>query len=728
MADSIISLFPHIKAARDGQDITLDIFLDRIKDKFWVNQYLDVLNARKVSEDAVTIAKNNVPYVTISGTFSERKNAGLVKHSGFIAIDIDDVDPEETKSIICTDQYTYAAFTSISGTGLCVIVKINPAKHLDSFLGLQSYYWAKYQIVIDQSCKDVSRPRYVSCDPRMFKNPFADKFTDYIKIDKALNPTRIPNQIYVQDDFEMVVEEIKTRRLDITGTYHTWFRIGIAIADKFGEGGRNYYHTISENSVVYVPAVCDRQYNNCLKAHGHGVNIATFYYIAKHAGLCITSERTRLISGIADAAKRARSDKKAALKRIAEDELSGPDAVSIVDQVFDNDIQVPEVTQQEAVEFWVQENYSLRRNAITRYLENGPVVLQKKDFNTIWTKARKIFDKISFQDLERTIDSDNTPTYNPLHDFISEFKVRTPTGNLSALFASLQTDTGDNGYAEYFGTKWYVSMIASIYGQHSPLMLVLCGGQFTGKTEFFRRLLPVPLLKYYAESKLDKEKDDEILMTQKLIIMNDEMGGQTAKDEKRMKELTSKQVFSLREPYGKGNVDLVRLALLCATSNNKNLLGDPTGNRRLLPANIIGIDYGAYNAVDKVSLMMEAYHLYQAGFEWQLTKDDIKELNRQTEGFEKVSAERDAINTRFSVPTDANKASAIWLTSTEIKTRCEDGRQVMNSTKLGQELENLGFLRTNFMRGPNRTKGYQVIEIGYQQPAPTVLGLPRLPF
>ena len=40
--------------------------------------------------------------------------------------------------------------------------------------------------------------------------------------------------------------------------------------------------------------------------------------------------------------------------------------------------------------------------------------------------------------------------------------------------------------------------------------------QENGKTEFFRRLLPAKLKPFYSESKLDRDKDDEILMCQKL--------------------------------------------------------------------------------------------------------------------------------------------------------------------------------------------------------------------
>jgi predicted P-loop ATPase len=129
-------------------------------------------------------------------------------------------------------------------------------------------------------------------------------------------------------------------------------------------------------------------------------------------------------------------------------------------------------------------------------------------------------------------------------------------------------------------------MIASIFGQTSPLVLVLAGErQNTGKTEFFRRLLPPQLSNYYAESKLDGGKDDDILLTKKLIIMDDEFGGKSKLESKRFKELTSKASFSIRLPYGRTHRDLKRLAVLAGTTNDLGLISDPTKSSTTLLTN-----------------------------------------------------------------------------------------------------------------------------------------------
>jgi len=239
---------------------------------------------------------------------------------------------------------------------------------------------------------------------------------------------------------------------------------------------------------------------------------------------------------------------------------------------------------------------------------------------------------------------------------------------------------------DIFIRKWLISIIAAYNGVPVRLVLSLVGGQNTGKTEWFRRLLPNGLRKYYAESKLDAGKDDDMLMCQKLIVMDDEMGGKSKQDEKRFKELTSKSVFSLRAPYGRNNEDFKRLAVLCGTSNDPEIINDPTGNTRILPVDVLSIDHELYNSIDKDELFMEAYRAYESGEDWQLNKDELVDLNKVGEDFESIAYERELILQFFTHPTPGTEPE--WMTATQIKDYLEtQTKQKINSMrKLGIEL------------------------------------------
>lgn len=695
-----------------------DLFLDSIQNGKWQDHVLPIRAMR--SKEERTAAKKKVPYVTVSGVFRERNNKGLVEPSGFIAIDIDNVDPEETKSLLCADRYVYAAFTSISGMGLCVIFRIDPKKHSEAFEGLQQYLFTNYQLVVDSAARDLSRPRFISFDPHIYINVHAPKFTEYPKPIKAL--TKVPQVVYVQSDFESLVREICARRIDITGAYHQWLAIAYGLADKFGEGGRGYFHDISQFSHLYKHEAADRQYTECLKtsASNKRATIATVIYLAKQAGIQTISERTKLVTQTAALAKKGRRTKDDTIKLLQEVEGIKPaESSDIVEQVFANNISAPtEESPVEAIETWLRQNYEFRRNAITRYIEKDGRQMQAKDFNSVFISAAKVFDKCRFEIIDRIINSDFTPEYNPILDFFEVNKHRKPKGCIEALFNTIESDTGlaDNEFFPdfklHFGTKWLVGIISAAYGQHCPLMLVLAGEkQNTGKTEWFRRLLPSALKPYYAESKLDKDKDDEILMTQKLLILDDEMSGKMSKETTRLKMLTSKQIFSLREPYGRNNVDLQRLAVLCGTTNSKQILSDPTGNRRMLPINVLAINHAAYNSIDKTDLFMEAYHLYHAGFKTELSGEDVSVLSSNTGAFNLYSKEYELITTFFDLPTEKTMQLDIKkMNSSQLKDYIEKrSAQRFNDVKFSDELRRLGFTATPTCVNGIRGRYYSVI-------------------
>jgi hypothetical protein len=89
------------------------------------------------------------------------------------------------------------------------------------------------------------------------------------------------------NDIETITQRIETTATDIAPTYADWRDLGFALADALGESGRNYYHRLSRFYSGYTENETNKQYDNCLKAHGHGVTIKTLYHLAKTAGVDI---------------------------------------------------------------------------------------------------------------------------------------------------------------------------------------------------------------------------------------------------------------------------------------------------------------------------------------------------------------------------------------------------------------------------------------------------------
>jgi len=152
---------PHISDAK----ISIADFLNAVKSGKYKTQIEQIRTESDKSKRDVL--KKQLPAVTISGIFTERKQELIIAHSGFIQIDIDHFSD---KSALITDPYTYSLFKSASGGGLAIVVKINPEKHKESFNWLRNYYFQQFGIVIDSAPQNVASLRFVSYDPELIIN------------------------------------------------------------------------------------------------------------------------------------------------------------------------------------------------------------------------------------------------------------------------------------------------------------------------------------------------------------------------------------------------------------------------------------------------------------------------------------------------------------------------------------------------------------------------------
>jgi hypothetical protein len=90
-------------------------------------------------------------------------------------------------------------------------------------------------------------------------------------------------------DIEEITRRIESSSVDIAPNYADWRDLGFALADALGEGGRTYYHRLSRFYPSYSQSETDKQFDNCLKAHGHGITIKTLFHLAKQAGISVSA-------------------------------------------------------------------------------------------------------------------------------------------------------------------------------------------------------------------------------------------------------------------------------------------------------------------------------------------------------------------------------------------------------------------------------------------------------
>jgi predicted P-loop ATPase len=701
-------LISHYKNIYDKQDVDIDIqgFLENIRTGKWQDIVLDVRSCSDKTERDKK--KKSAPLVTISGSFSDRKDEALRAHSGFIAIDIDNIDnPEETKKIIAADPYIYAAFTSISGHGLCLIMRIDGSRHLDAFNAIASYLYNTYQLIVDQSGKNVSRARFISYDPWMIVNTKAPIFKKYLPKKKELQSHRVA---VVKTDFDAMIDAMDRKGLNLCEDYSEWIQIAYALVSEFGESGRDYFHTLSSHSSKYNSDDCNNQYTACLKNHseakGKRSTIGTIYYLAKKNGIEVYSEQTKAILRATTSQRAAGIPAADIIKSLEASGISSEESTKVVNEIVAKDIKFKSENVSADIAAFIR-TYDLKKNVVTRKIELNGRAIDDSDINSIYLDTKAVFKEATKDLVTAIIFSNRIDSYNPLHEFFEEeLHIGDDYPNLALLLESVITDTPE---AYTFITKWLISAVASAYGNHSPLVLIFCGQkQGTGKTHWFRYLLPKPIRYLYAESKMDAGKDDEILMCSKLIINDDEYGGKSKKEEKRLKELTSKEFINVREPYGRVSLDLRRLAVFCGTTNEMQILNDPTGNRRQIPIHIIDINREAYQNCDKVALWRELYALYMKGSNYTVLHEDIEILNESTSAFKHSTPEEDLIHKKLSPGSASNYGEWMSLTDIQQFLMLETKFNYLNTQRIGSLLTALGFEKDRKRKGKSLITMYYV--------------------
>jgi len=686
-------LISHYKNIHDSQDTDIELasFLEGVQSGKWQDIVFDVRNAptKKIKD----LKKKTAPLVTISGSFSARKDDALRKHSNFIAIDIDNLeDAAETKKRISQDPFIYATFLSIGGNGLCLIVKIDGTRHLDAFNGIAAYLYNEYQLIVDQSGKNVSRARFVSYDPFMLLNTKSATFKKYLPKKKE---QKHPKVMVIKTDFDAMIKQMDQKGINLCEDYSDWLSICYALIQEFQEQGREYFHTLSSHSSKYNSIDCDSQFDACLKNHSESKSkkstIGTIYYHAKQNGIDVYSEHTKAIARFTTSQKAAGLSADSIVKSLEVSGYSPEESKEIVEQIVSKDIKFKSDSISTDIAAFVN-TYDLRRNLITRNIELNGKPIDDNDINSIFLDSKAVFKESSKDLVTSILFSNRINTYNPLHEFFEQDLFQ-PTNfkypNLQLLLASVISDTPN---ADMYITRWLLSAVASAYGIHSPLVLIFCGEkQGTGKTHWFRYLLPKELRYLFAESKMDAGKDDEILMCKKWFILDDEYGGKSKKEDKRLKELTSKEFINVREPYGRVSLDIRRLAVFCGTSNETQLLNDPTGNRRQIPLHILDIDHELYNQCDKAALWRELYCMFQAGCEYTILKEDIIKLNQATEMFKLSTPEDDLINKKISPASETSVGEWMSLTDIQQYLMLETKFNYLNTQRIGSILTTLGF-------------------------------------
>lgn len=183
-----------------------------------------------------------------------------------------------------------------------------------------------------------------------------------------------------------------------------------------------------------------------------------------------------------------------------------------------------------------------------------------------------------------------------------------------------------------FAARWLISAVARVFdpGCKVDTVLVLEGDQGLLKSTALRALTtgePArlgPHSSWFSDEKIDFEsKDGKMLLGGVWIIEFAELGSIAKAEIETIKAFVTRQEDNFRFPWARLPVRRPRQCVYAATTNSRNYLKDPTGNRRYWPFECSAIDIPGLLRM-RAQLWAEAVHRYRAKELWYLHEPHLK--------------------------------------------------------------------------------------------------------
>ena len=369
-------------------------------------------------------------------------------------------------------------------------------------------------------------------------------------------------------------------------------------------------------------------------------------------------------------------------------------------------------------EAYMNEHYLLRKNVLTgvpEYKNRGVAYsfapLDQPARNTMSINALKAGVDSWDRDLNRYIDSDLIPLYNPLEDYLQHLAPWDGKDRVSELARRVKTDNPH--WTDDFH-KWMLSMVAQWTGKDqkhgNAIVPLLIGPQGSGKTTFCRRLLPEELQLYFND-RLSMKNDNDIMiaMSSYALINLDEFDAMSKSQQPILKYLLTKHDVKMRPPYGKVMERRQRFASFIATTNNLRPLTDPTGSRRFVCVYAETIDNKGRIGYNQ--LFAQLLHELKAGLRYWFTDKENERIMAENARFQQVNDYQTMIELTF-LPAEETAEDAPYVSLTEVINVFKDAFPTFVTTKntrkeLGSTFRSMGYRP----KKGNKGMSYQLTKI-----------------
>ena len=309
------------------------------------------------------------------------------------------------------------------------------------------------------------------------------------------------------------------------------------------------------------------------------------------------------------------------------------------------------------------------------------------------------------------MESDFVPDFNPFGHYLAHLPPWDGESDyILEMSVSVQVKGGVEEQMRFYEylKKWLVAMVAGWIDDSvvNNVILVLIGAQGGYKTTWFNYLLP-PELKSYFYTKTNANRmgrDDLLTLSQYGLICCEELDTMRPAELNQLKAAVTMPSIDERAAYAHFHEHRQHIASFCGTGNNPQFLSDPTGNRRWLPFEVEHIDSPRDRPFNYAGIYAQAYALYQKGFCYWFSAEEIQRLAAHNRQYETPRLEHELVQLYFRQPAGAETGvfmsvgRAMQLVSANIS-------QKLSPVYLGRALGELGFRRVKYQG----QRGYIVV-------------------
>ena len=249
----------------------------------------------------------------------------------------------------------------------------------------------------------------------------------------------------------------------------------------------------------------------------------------------------------------------------------------------------------------LESRYDFRYNTVMKFVEYMPKEKGWYGYQPVEPRVQKRMTlevqladiRVSIKDVRNFLESDYIKNYNPIDEYLFQcYDKWDGKDHIRALARTVPT--ANPHWADWFYT-WFLGMVDQWRGYShrqygNSVAPLLISKQGYNKSTFCRRLLPPELQWGYSDNLILSEKRQVYqAMAQFMVINLDEFNQISPQVQQGfLKNLIQLPTLKYKPPYGSHVMEFPRLASFIATSNMKDILSDPSGNRRFIGVELTG--------------------------------------------------------------------------------------------------------------------------------------------